>query len=135
MEHDKDGLIHDVFAMHPVDEPFSDEGGRNPQEGENEGGSNPREGENANKFYRLVKENEQMPYPNCMKYSKLSFMVHLYHLKCLNGWSDKSFSMLLGLPSDALLDENVLSKSYYETKKTISGLGLGYKKIHACPDD
>jgi hypothetical protein len=67
----------------------------------------------------LVKENEQVLYPNCKKYSKLSFMVHLYHLKCLHGWSDKSFSMLLDLLRDALPEGNILPKSYYETKKMI----------------
>ncbi|XP_027188715.2 uncharacterized protein [Cicer arietinum] len=43
--------------------------------------------------------------------------------------------MLLDLLRDALPEENVLSKSYYETKKIVSGLGLGYAKIHACPND
>jgi hypothetical protein len=123
MGHDMGGLIRDVFAMPPSEEIFSGEGERNPEVGENV------------KFYQLVKENEQVLYPNCKKYSKLSFMVHLYHLKCLHGWSDKSFSMLLDLLRDALPEGNVLPKSYYETKKMISGLGLGYEKIHACPND
>jgi hypothetical protein len=43
--------------------------------------------------------------------------------------------MLLDLLRDALPEGNVLPKSYYETKKMISGLGLGYEKIHACPND
>nr|XP_004494940.1 uncharacterized protein LOC101496411 [Cicer arietinum] len=123
MEHDMDGLVHDVFGVHSTEEPICGEGERIPEVREN------------SKFYEFVKENEQMLYPNCKKYSKLSFMVHLYHLKCLHGWSDKSFSMLLDLLRDALPEENVLPKSYYETKKIVSGLGLGYEKIHACPND
>uniref|UniRef100_A0A151UDV1 Uncharacterized protein n=1 Tax=Cajanus cajan TaxID=3821 RepID=A0A151UDV1_CAJCA len=87
------------------------------------------------KFYKLLKEVEQDLYPGCKKFTKLSFLVHLYHLKCLNGWSDKSFSMLLELLNDALLEENTLPKSFYDTKKIILGLGLGYEKIHACPND
>nr|KYP59337.1 hypothetical protein KK1_014770 [Cajanus cajan] len=43
--------------------------------------------------------------------------------------------MLLELLNDALLEENTLPKSFYDTKKIISGLGLGYEKIHACPND
>ncbi|XP_073224845.1 uncharacterized protein [Cicer arietinum] len=123
MEHDMDGLVHDVFGIHSTEEPICGEGERIPEVREN------------SKFYKFVKENEQMLYPNCRKYSKLSFMVHLYHLKCLHGWSDKSFSMLLDLLRDALPEENILPKSYYETKKIVSGLGLGYEKIHACPND
>ena len=107
MGHDMGGLIRDVFAMPPSEEIFSGEGERNPEVGENV------------KFYKLVKENEQVLYPNCKKYSKLSFMVHLYHLKCLHGWSDKSFSMLLDFLRDALPEGNILPKSYYETKKMI----------------
>nr|KYP67708.1 hypothetical protein KK1_024060 [Cajanus cajan] len=43
--------------------------------------------------------------------------------------------MLLELLSDALPEENTLPKSFYDTKKIISGLGLSYGKIHACPND
>lgn len=126
MEHDMEGLLEDAFAMHPMEEETHDNNEeRNPQQRE----------ENADKFYQLLKENEQMLYPNCKKFTKLSFMVHLYHLKCLHSWSDKSFSMLLELLRDALPEGNVLPESYYETKKIISGLGLGYEKIHVCPND
>ncbi|PNX87156.1 hypothetical protein L195_g043242, partial [Trifolium pratense] len=92
MGHDMDGLIRDVFTIPPLEERFFGEGERNPEVGENV------------KFYKLVKENEQLLYPN-------------YLLR------------------DALPEGNVLPKSYYETKKMISGLGLGYEKIHACPND
>uniref|UniRef100_A0A151UD49 Uncharacterized protein n=1 Tax=Cajanus cajan TaxID=3821 RepID=A0A151UD49_CAJCA len=92
-------------------------------------------GNNSYKLYQLLKEAEQKLYPGCKKFTKLSFIVHLYHLKCLNGWTDKSFTMLLELLSDALPEENTLPKSFYDTKKIISGLGLSYEKIHACPND
>ncbi|XP_065857963.1 uncharacterized protein [Euphorbia lathyris] len=43
--------------------------------------------------------------------------------------------MLLELLSDALPSGNHLPSSYYESKKIIKDLGLGYEKIHACPND
>jgi hypothetical protein len=43
--------------------------------------------------------------------------------------------MLLELLSDAFPEENTLPKSFYETKKIISGLGLSYEKIHVCPNE
>jgi len=43
--------------------------------------------------------------------------------------------MLLELLSDALLEENTLPKSFYDTKKIISRLGLSYEKIHVCPNE
>ena len=90
---------------------------------------------NSNKFYQLLREAEQILYIGCKKFTKLSFLVHLYHLKCLNGCTNKSFSMLLALLSDALLEENTLPKSFYDTKKIISRLGLSYEKIHVCPNE
>jgi len=41
----------------------------------------------------------------------------------MNGWTGKSFSMLLELLSDAFPDENTLPKSSYETKN------VGFKGI------
>jgi hypothetical protein len=93
------------------------------------------EGDNSNKFFKLLKEAEPNLYPSCKKFTKLSFIVHLYHLKCMNGWIDKSFSMLLELLSDAFREETTLPESFYETKKIILGLGLPYEKIHICPDE
>jgi len=58
--------------------------------------------------------------------------VHLYSMKCINGWSNTSFSMYgqflnILMPSDASLP-----KDTYEVKKYMRDLGLGYEKILAC---
>uniref|UniRef100_A0A2N9I4P1 DUF4218 domain-containing protein n=1 Tax=Fagus sylvatica TaxID=28930 RepID=A0A2N9I4P1_FAGSY len=50
----------------------------------------------ATKFFHLLGDNEQKLYPNC-KYMELSFIVKLLHIKCLGGWTNKSFTMLLQL--------------------------------------
>ena len=39
----------------------------------------------ARKFYRHVREEKQPLYPGCTKFSRLSFMIRLYHLKCAHG--------------------------------------------------
>ncbi|CAH9118447.1 unnamed protein product [Cuscuta epithymum] len=88
----------------------------------------------ADKFFDLLKESERKVYPNS-KYSKLSCLVHLFHLKCLNGWSNKSFTMLLEFLQDLLPDQNLMPKTTYQVKKLLGDLGLGYEKIHACPND
>ena len=41
--------------------------------------------EDANKFYNLLREAEQELYPGCKKFTKLSFIIILFHMKCLNG--------------------------------------------------
>ncbi|XP_060213667.1 uncharacterized protein LOC132640887 isoform X2 [Lycium barbarum] len=85
-------------------------------------------------FFNLLKEAERELYPGS-KYSLLSFLVPLLHLKCLNGWSNNSFSMLLELLKDVLPEGETLPKSFNDAKKIIKDLGLEYKKIHACPND
>ncbi|XP_061358361.1 uncharacterized protein LOC133302572 [Gastrolobium bilobum] len=83
-------------------------------------------------FYELARDGEQPLYEGCHKYSKLSFIVKLYHIKCLCRMTDKSMTMILELLQDAFEHAKIPS-SFYEAKKTITKLGLDYKKIHACP--
>ena len=43
-----------------------------------------REGpsEETLKFYKLMKENETKLYPDCKKFTKLSFIIRLFTIKC-----------------------------------------------------
>ena len=41
--------------------------------------------EDANKFYNMLNEVEHELYPGCKKFTKLSFVIRLFHMKCLNG--------------------------------------------------
>uniref|UniRef100_K4A171 Transposase-associated domain-containing protein n=1 Tax=Setaria italica TaxID=4555 RepID=K4A171_SETIT len=66
-------------------------------------------GRDQNIYERFFKDAHIRLYPGC-KYSRLSFLVHLYHLKCLNGWSQESFGALLGLLSSTLPPEANLPK-------------------------
>lgn len=86
-------------------------------------------------FYKLLDESQQELWPGCKKFSKLSFLVKLYHLKCLGKMSNKIFSMLLELLNDAFPEGSKLPKSHYEARKVVDGLGLGYKKYDACLND
>ena len=92
--------------------------------------------EGSQKFFRLLNDANQPLYPGCEKFSKLSFIVRLYHLKVDSGWSNKSFNQLLGLLRDVLPGGNEsIPKSIYESKKIIGELGLKYNKIDACRYD
>ena len=70
---------------------------------------------------------------SCQTFSKLSFLVNIYHLKCLHGWTQESVTNLLGVLSDAFPPEANLPKTYYEVKKIICGLGLNYVKNPCLP--
>ncbi|CAD6262050.1 unnamed protein product [Miscanthus lutarioriparius] len=47
-----------------------------------------------NLYERYLKDAHTSLYPGC-KFSKLSFLVNLYYLKFLNGWTQESFTRLL----------------------------------------
>ncbi|CAA7027471.1 unnamed protein product [Microthlaspi erraticum] len=67
-------------------------------------------------------------------FSKLSFMLKLYHIKVISRVSDKGMSMIIDLLKEAFKHAK-LPDSFYDLKKTISKLGLDYESIHACPND
>ena len=90
----------------------------------------------AKEFYELIDSSQQPLYEGCDKFSKLSFIIRLLHLKCIGSLNNKVFDMLLDLLREALPDAmDGLPKSYYEAEKLMKELGLGYEKIHACPND
>nr|XP_048326798.1 uncharacterized protein LOC107423378 [Ziziphus jujuba var. spinosa] len=86
-------------------------------------------------FSGLFAEVESKLYPGCTKFSALTFLVRLMHIKALNHWSNKSFNILLELLKEALPEGTKLPKSYYKAKCTLHALGLGYEMIHACKWD
>lgn len=119
---DMQSLVHDALGISDVgDDPIGLADG--PSHGHNDC---------SKRFEDLL---ETPLYPECNKFSKLSFMVRLFQLKCLNGWTDNSFAMLLELLKEVLPDGNTLPEKFYEFKKIISELGLDFVKIHACRND
>ncbi|KAK1414097.1 hypothetical protein QVD17_29837 [Tagetes erecta] len=131
LNEEEDMLQHEMHDM--LDDMFETEGGDGMDMHEN-GTDNSQESNNKrNGFDDLLKEVGEKVYPNS-KYNKLSCVVHLYHLKCLNGWSNKSFSMLLEFLKDLLPEGNLLPKTTQQVKKIMANLGLGNEKIHSCPN-
>ena len=91
--------------------------------------------DNPDELCSLLSDAETPLYPGCVKFTKLSSLIWLFNIKTKYGSSNSMFSELLGLLSDMLPEKNQLSSSLYEAKKTLAAIGLGYKKIHACPND
>ncbi|KAK4853976.1 hypothetical protein QYF36_017188 [Acer negundo] len=81
-----------------------------------DGGNKENPNDDAETFYKLLKDAEQELYPGCKKFTKLSFIVRLFHIKCLYGLSDKSITVLLELFKEALPEEKA-----QETKCTVCG--------------
>ncbi|XP_021840141.2 uncharacterized protein [Spinacia oleracea] len=87
------------------------------------------------KYKKLLEDSEDKLYEGCTNFSKLSFLLHLFHLNCMNHWSIESFNMLLKLILDAFPQILDFPSSFYYSKKMIKDLGLGYEKIDACPNN
>ena len=92
-------------------------------------------GRNGKNIDYLFSEAHRELYPGCTKFSALSFLVKLMHIKVLNRWSNKSFDMLLELLLDAFPDGANIPKSHYDAKKMLRDCSLGYDSIHACKYD
>ncbi|XP_018632714.1 uncharacterized protein [Nicotiana tomentosiformis] len=88
---------------------------------------------NNKDFFELLRDGRQELYEGS-KYSKLKFLLKLYHIKYLSGLNDKGMTMILDLLRDAFKFAKI-PHSFYEAKKTISKLCLDYIKIDACPND
>ncbi|XP_071695789.1 uncharacterized protein [Rutidosis leptorrhynchoides] len=119
-EDDMSGLVQGAFHW------FSDD------EEENENLSIPNI--NAERVYNVLRDSKKELYPGCKKFSVLSFIIRLYHSKCVSKCNDKGFNMILDTVREAFPDATI-PKSLYEVRKIIKDLGLGYEKIDACEND
>ena len=93
------------------------------------------EQDESDKISGMFPEIEEELYPGCLKFTSFNFLVKLMHIKVLNRWSDKSFDMLLELLNEAFPNGVKLPVSYYEAKKRLRDLGMGYESIHVCKFD
>ncbi|CAA7024546.1 unnamed protein product [Microthlaspi erraticum] len=82
----------------------------------------------------LLSDCNQALYEGCQSFSKLSFMLKLYHIKCMSRISDKGMSMIIELLKEAF-EHAKLPDSFNDMKKIIRKLGFTYETIHVCPND
>ncbi|XP_026384960.1 uncharacterized protein LOC113280563 [Papaver somniferum] len=128
-------MLHDADNAGPFDSQADTgrHGETNDDSGEADSTNNL--GEASTKFEEILGKAKQELYPGCTDYSSLTFLVELMHLKVLNCWSNKSFEMQLELLKKSFPKDNTIPSSYYEAKKILRDLGLGYESIDACKND
>ena len=90
--------------------------------------------EETKSFFKLMEDAKTDLYPGCKKFTTLSFVVRLLHIKVLCGWTDKSVTMLLELLNEAFPENVKLSTSYYDASKITSNMGFSYEIMDACPN-
>jgi hypothetical protein len=122
-------MLHDIFTMQDV---RVEEGGSEVGvEAETVQEDLEDSDDGAQKFYDLLKDADK-PLHEKTKHSKLGAIVRLFNLKCMGGWSNTLFSLLLELINELIPSEASLPKDTYEAKKYMKDLGLEYEKIPAC---
>ena len=95
-------MLHDMFPIHDMaSKPMEEDPSVQQPIGLTKGPN-----EDALQFMKLLKDVNQPCYEGCKHFSKISAIMHMYHMKCLNNWTNKSFTMLLQfwldfLPSNA----------------------------------
>ena len=87
-------------------------------------------------FYdEMFEEIEAELYPGCDWISSLNFLAKLMHLKNLGKIPNFVFDQILKLLKFAFPKENKIPPTFYEAKKKLSKLGLGYESIHVCKNN
>ncbi|XP_021764702.1 uncharacterized protein LOC110729281 [Chenopodium quinoa] len=89
----------------------------------------------AKMFENLMRDAQQTLYPGCNEFSKLSFILKLFQIKCMDGMTNKAFTSMLHMFKNALPKGAVLPSNYCEARKIITNLGFDYEKIEACEND
>ncbi|WZZ76347.1 hypothetical protein YC2023_087717 [Brassica napus] len=84
-------------------------------------------------FDEMFADYNQELYPGCDKFTKLSFILKLYHIKCMCGISDKGISMVLDLMKEAFSHAK-LPDSFNDMKKEKLTTLLG-QKSHVTNND
>ncbi|XP_062113352.1 uncharacterized protein LOC133824484 [Humulus lupulus] len=87
------------------------------------------------KYDELFESLHKPLYNNCKGFSVLSATVKLMNLKVLYKWTDKSFDGLLECLREILPEGNQCPGNYYQTRKLLCEVGLGYEKIDVCQYD
>ncbi|XP_028105361.1 uncharacterized protein LOC114304400 [Camellia sinensis] len=94
------------------------------------------EREDLHKFTRLFEDAQRKVHPTCEKFSVLSFVIKMLHVKVYNKWSNKSFDMVMQVFKDILPEcDPTVPWTLYDAKKFLRDLGLGYETIHSCKND
>lgn len=83
----------------------------------------------------LCSDKEEQLYMRCKSFKQLSAVLRVFNMKVDNGQTHKSFTELLELLKDMLLEGNMLLSCNYEANKILILMGMHYIKIHVCHND
>ncbi|XP_043814844.1 uncharacterized protein LOC110601419 [Manihot esculenta] len=86
----------------------------------------------VSKFYELLHGADVPLWEGCNYHTKLSAVSQLLNLMSEFHISHSCFNKFMGTVKSMLPEGNLLPDNFYNTKKMMSTLGLGYTKIDVC---
>ncbi|KAL9667674.1 hypothetical protein QQ045_002038 [Rhodiola kirilowii] len=88
--------------------------------------------EDASKFYDLFQSSCQPVFEGCTSETQLSISMKLLQTKTDHGLSEAAYDSLCGTINNLLDCDNRMPKSFRETKRLVSDLGMGFIRIDVC---
>jgi hypothetical protein len=88
----------------------------------------------ATKFFKLLKAAEEPLWDGCTKQSKLSARVQLLNMKSTLNLTQNAFNNFIDFTKSCMPNDENLVSNFYDAKKFMRPLGLGYEKYDVCPN-
>ncbi|KAJ7959735.1 Transposon protein, putative, CACTA, En/Spm sub-class [Quillaja saponaria] len=89
----------------------------------------------AQNFYDLLKNADEPLWEGCDWHSRLSAVTQLLNCKSEFNMSESLYDRLISIIKGMLPKDEKLPENFYRSKQMVKKLGLGYEKIHVCPND
>ena len=100
--------------------------------GELTGSGDEEPNESAKNFFKLLTVAQKELYPGCKEATKVSFIIRIYQMNCMHGFSNNGIQSILNLFA---LFHPEIPDTLDKVRKVVQDLGLDYQKIHACVND
>jgi len=91
-------------------------------------------GKEAEIYGRLMKDAQKLLYPECDDFSKLSFILKSFQIKCVDGMKNKALLICFNCLRLCYLKVQICYR-HIEARKMITDLGFGYEKIEIYGND
>jgi hypothetical protein len=88
----------------------------------------------ATNFYKLLKAAEELLWDGCTKQTKLSACVQLLNMKSILNLTQTAFNKFIDFTKSCMLNDKNFVSHFYDAKKFMRPLGLGYEKYDVCPN-
>ena len=87
----------------------------------------------AKRFFDLLSKADEPLYKGCQGHSTLSAVSRMLNIKSDFNMSQSCYNRVMQAIKE-FIPRSTMCSNYYESKKMVSQLGLGYMKIDCCPN-